>query len=34
MTTLIIDTGDDIVGIFSVEENRFAVYWGEEMKKR
>jgi hypothetical protein len=32
MTTLVIDTGMDIVGIFSVEENSFTAYRGEEMK--
>jgi|GEM_PF-2778431 hypothetical protein len=32
MTTLVIDTGHDIVGIFSVEENNFTAYRSEEMK--
>jgi hypothetical protein len=31
MTTLVIDTGQNIVGIFSVEEDAFAAYRGSDM---
>jgi hypothetical protein len=31
MTTLVIDTGQDIVGIFSVEENKYVPYRGRDI---
>ena len=32
MTTLVVDTGMDIVGIFSVEENRYVAYRGDAIQ--